>query len=255
MLDPFLGEVATVATNWAPEGWIMCQGQLLSTAEADGLFTLLGSSFGGDGVSTFGLPNFSALTPAGVEYCIAFQGESPLSARPARPAYTGEVALFPYSPPRNWINCDGKLIEIAENESLFSILGATFGGDGKTTFAVPDLRRLPPTLDQAPGPSEAQGTAPVLPETIYSICSNGWPADGVMGEIKLFPPAHAPTKWWLPCDGRLLPLQQNTALYSLIGSVYGGDGRNTFAIPDLSQASPRGLEYFICAMGLYPARP
>ena len=256
MVNPFLGEVALLATFYAPDGWIACQGQLLSTAEFDALFSLLGTTFGGDGSSTFAVPTFSSLTPAGGEYCMAAWGQYPLSARASRPALIGEVALFPYNPPPNWINCDGQLLQIAENESLFSLLGTQFGGDGKTTFGVPDLRHLSPTLpSNAPEHAGAQGTEVVLPETIYSICSNGWSADGLISEIKLFPSAQPPNEWWLPCDGRLLPLQQNAAMYTLIGTRYGGDGRTTIGLPDFSKESPPGLEYFICTMGLYPARP
>jgi len=60
--------------------------------------------------------------------------------------YVGEIHLFAYdqSDPTVWIPCDGQLLSIAENQPLFSLLGTTFGGNGFTDFAVPDLRgRVP----------------------------------------------------------------------------------------------------------------
>jgi len=57
--------------------------------------------------------------------------------------------------------------------------------------------------------------------------------DNYLGEIRLFGFGFAPQGWHL-CDGSILNIQQNTALYSLIGFSYGGDGRTTFALPDLS---------------------
>lgn len=57
-------------------------------------------------------------------------------------------------------------------------------------------------------------------------------ADPFLGEISLVPFNFAP-RGWAFCDGRLLAVSQYTALYSLIGAVYGGDGHNTFALPDL----------------------
>ncbi|PEN12348.1 phage tail protein [Longibacter salinarum] len=54
--------------------------------------------------------------------------------------------------PRNWANCDGQLLAISQNTALFSILGTIYGGDGRTTFAVPDLRgRVPIHAGQGPG--------------------------------------------------------------------------------------------------------
>jgi microcystin-dependent protein len=55
--------------------------------------------------------------------------------------YLGEIILFAGNfPPRNTAYCNGQLMSIAENTALFSILGTTYGGDGRTTFALPDLR-------------------------------------------------------------------------------------------------------------------
>ncbi|KQS69083.1 phage tail protein [Modestobacter sp. Leaf380] len=64
-------------------------------------------------------------------------------------------------------------------------------------------------------------------------------ADPFVAEIRLFPFAFAPTGWAL-CNGQVLPISQNTALFSLLGTVYGGDGRSTFALPDLRGATPLG---------------
>ena len=56
-----------------------------------------------------------------------------------------------------------------------------------------------------------------------------------------------------PADGRLLAINQNTALFSLIGTIYGGNGQTTFALPDLRAAAPNGLTYTICHEGIYPS--
>ncbi|PWV59516.1 phage tail protein [Plasticicumulans acidivorans] len=57
-------------------------------------------------------------------------------------------------------------------------------------------------------------------------------SDPFLGEIRLFAGTYAPLGWAL-CDGRLLPISQNDALFSLFGTLYGGDGINTFGLPDL----------------------
>jgi microcystin-dependent protein len=63
--------------------------------------------------------------------------------------------------------------------------------------------------------------------------------DVMLGEIRIFPYDFAPTGW-LPCDGRLIPLSSNSALFSIIGHQYGGDGKTNFGLPDLRGVAPMG---------------
>ena len=62
-------------------------------------------------------------------------------------------------------------------------------------------------------------------------------ADPFVAEIRIFPFNFAP-KGWAWCDGQLLPLSQNTALFSLLGTTYGGNGKSNFALPDLQGRCP-----------------
>ena len=73
-----------------------------------------------------------------------------------------------------------------------------------------------------------------------------------LGEIKLVGFGFAPPGWAL-CDGRLLKISQNTALFSLIGNTYGGDGRTTFALPDLRNQPVPGLNSIIAMQGIFPS--
>src|SRR3978361_429705 len=59
--------------------------------------------------------------------------------------FVAEIRIFGFNfPPRGWAFCDGQLLPISQNTALFSLLGTTYGGDGRTTFALPDLQgRLP----------------------------------------------------------------------------------------------------------------
>lgn len=85
--------------------------------------------------------------------------------------------------------------------------------------------------------------------------------EGTIGEIKLFAANWAP-RGWLFCDGQTLQINQYMALYSLLGTKYGGDGRMTFSLPKIAPllgadtATPYDdLKYIICIEGLYPNRP
>src|SRR3954468_17329979 len=62
-------------------------------------------------------------------------------------------------------------------------------------------------------------------------------ADQFLAEIRILPFNFAPTGW-ARCDGQILPISQNTALFSLLGTTYGGNGQSTFALPDLQGSAP-----------------
>jgi microcystin-dependent protein len=61
--------------------------------------------------------------------------------------------------------------------------------------------------------------------------------DPFVAEIRIFPFNFAP-RGWAFCDGQILPISQNTALFSLLGTIYGGDGKSTFALPNLQGSAP-----------------
>ena len=63
MSEPFVGEIRMFAGNFAPQGWAFCDGQLLAVSQNDALFSLLGTTYGGDGRTTFGLPDMRGRIP------------------------------------------------------------------------------------------------------------------------------------------------------------------------------------------------
>jgi microcystin-dependent protein len=74
--QPFIGEIRMFAGNFAPVGWAFCDGQLIAISENDALFTLIGTTYGGDGQETFALPNLQSRIPI-------HQGQGPgLTSRP-----------------------------------------------------------------------------------------------------------------------------------------------------------------------------
>jgi microcystin-dependent protein len=74
-----------------------------------------------------------------------------------------------------------------------------------------------------------------------------------LGSILLVPYNFAPERW-APCNGALLSITRNTALYSLLGTTFGGDGKTTFALPTLVPPAD-GMHYIIAMEGVYPTRP
>lgn len=129
--------------------------------------------------------------------------------------FVAEIRIFPFNfPPKGWAWCDGQLLPLSQNTALFSLLGTTYGGNGKSNFALPDLQgRAPMHPGQGPGLSlhdlgETGGTETVslleseLPSHGHALMSLPAPGDTptpagnslarVIGATPYVPPAGAP---------------------------------------------------------------
>src|SRR5262249_1928581 len=226
------------------------------------------------GVTGGGLPFGNSQPSLGLHYIIATQGIFPSRAGGGSGAgeepFIAEVRLTAFNfAPGGWAFCDGQLLAISQNTALFSLLGTTYGGDGRTTFALPDLRgRAAVSAGQGPAlterfPGEEFGqesttlTVSQLPAHQHSqsggttgISGGGQPLGntqpslglnyiiapsgiaGYLPEVRLFAGNFEPNSW-LFADGRLPDIDTHEGLFSEIGTTYGGDGVNTFALPDL----------------------
>ena len=139
MAGSYLGDVRAMSFGTVPQGWAPCKGQLLPIVQNEALFALLGTAFGGDGHTNFALPSLAGM-PAGdggfLNYCICVKGA-------AASVILGEVRAMPFGfAPPGWMPCQGQLLPISSNTGLFSLLMITYGGDGKSTFGLPDLAPL-----------------------------------------------------------------------------------------------------------------
>jgi microcystin-dependent protein len=137
----------TMISAFSPDarGLLECTGQSLSTAQYRALESLMGNRFGGDGKNNFNLPDLRSKAPAKCSYQMAVGGMYP--GPRLEGLFVGELLLLPYELdfPESLRLCNGDLLQIAQNRVLFSLLGNRFGGDGKQTFALPDLRAAAPS--------------------------------------------------------------------------------------------------------------
>ncbi len=111
----------------------------------------------------------------------------------------------------------------------------------------------------SPGPAGAVGPqGPVGPpgpdsrfgnQTGLAVAGNG--GECFLGQIILT--AGSVTNG-IPANGQIMAISQNTALFALLGTNFGGDGRTTFALPNLNGSAPNGLTYSICDQGIFPSR-
>lgn len=113
--------------------------------------------------------------------------------------FIGEIRLFSFDfAPQSWATCDGQLLNISQNQALFALLGTTYGGDGTTTFNLPDLRGRTPLHPNATYPEGVKGGAETvalaatsqLPTHTHALCANSAdgstnvPAGNVLADVK-----------------------------------------------------------------------
>ena len=95
--------------------------------------------------------------------------------------YLSEIRIFSFSfPPKGWAFCNGQLLPINQNQALFALLGTTYGGDGQTNFALPNLQGRSPvhtgngvTLGERGGESAVTLTTQQMPAHTHSVNANG----------------------------------------------------------------------------------
>ncbi|MFZ0574191.1 MAG: tail fiber protein [Candidatus Cybelea sp.] len=164
----------------------------------------------------------------------------------------GSLLLIPYDfVPLSFEKCAGQVLPIASNPALFTLLGNRFGGDGKKTFGLPDMRGQEPIK----GLSYLIATAGIYPSRKALNTPSQYGIPPLLGQLLLvaYLPKYTPPAGWATCDGQLLKIDREAALYTLLGNKFGGDGETTFALPDLRGHEPvKGITYVISLQGRFP---
>ena len=165
----------------------------------------------------------------------------------------GEIRMFAGNfAPRNWALCQGQLLPISQNTALFSILGTTYGGNGQTTFALPDFRgRVPVGQGQGPGlPSVQLGE--VGGEWSHTLTVNEMPAHnhvatapGSSAATSKSPSGAAPA--FTASGSSYGPAADLAMIPGTIGNT-GGSQPHPNVQPYL------GMNFIICLFGVYPSR-
>ncbi|HTU12372.1 MAG TPA: phage tail protein [Allosphingosinicella sp.] len=251
-----LGMVQSFAALFHAFNAPTASGQVLEILSNTALFSLYSNNFGGDGRNDFAYPALDGVTPVGgppgqqgadtlgMTWLIASQSV------PSVGPLAGTLALFGGSfVPGGWLAADGAMYPPSAFPELFGVIGSTFGGDGQSSFAVPNLTGAAP-VGTGVGPAgqsiamgeQVSGQTPGL-GLDYLICTDGlFPTEDGDGDLTAGVFVGHIVPWaggtipqgWLACDGSQLPISSYMMLFKVIGTLYGGDGVQSFALPDLS---------------------
>ncbi len=313
------GFIYNFAGNYAPSGSVYTNGQTLPIAGNSAVFSLIGTTYGGNGTTNFGVPNLVGLATVGANNAsgiasgsptvaltipqlppptgsgqafsnlqasltltplIAVAGPFPSATTTTGAAFVGQIAYYAGSLgssdqflPKGWAVADGSILTFASNSALGSVIGDQFGGNGSTTFALPDLIgrvAVGATSGRPVGTQFGEAStiltssqlppisAPVTNDqpslsVNYLIATQGiFPSQGgvsggfgtgtaTLGEIVAFAGNFAPAGWAF-ADGAVLSDADNEALFNVIGTTYGSGGPGTFALPDLDGRTVIGTD-------------
>lgn len=175
--------------------------------------------------------------------------------------FLGEIKLVSYPRiPDRWLPCDGRILNIQTHAALSSLLGSQYGGDGRTTFALPDLRgRVPVQIDLARGVANGAaggketvtldaGTIPAHSHD-FRVSTTAATVGGVPGAWYAAPAAYSatsgPTKFYAAPNA---DLSDTIALGAASLQSAGGSSPHPNMQPYLA------LQYIICTSGIYPPR-
>lgn len=167
--------------------------------------------------------------------------------------FVGEIRMFAGNfAPRGWALCDGQLMAINQNDALFSLLGAIYGGDGRTTFGLPDLRgRIPLHAGSGPGLSQrrlgARGGVEQVTLTVNQIPSHTHRLQAVETPATLADPSLG-----LPAEAEVdvygAPPVAGPADGGAALSLSGGSQPHSNLMPALA------VNFIIALFGIYPSR-
>jgi microcystin-dependent protein len=163
--------------------------------------------------------------------------------------YVGEIRMFGGSfAPAGWMFCDGQLLPISENDTLFTLIGTTYGGDGQETFALPDLRgRFPMHPGNGHSQAETGGAESVtlttnqIPVHNHAILAAGTAGTQLSPANNFF----APSGVQLYADP---PVASPIAMNNKIGGVTGGSQPHENMAPFLC------ISFIISLFGIFPSQ-
>ena len=207
------GEIMLFAGNSAPDGWALCDGSLRQIAVDTTLYDYIGTTYGGDGVTTFALPDLRGRSPIGAGNN-AVSGDYVLGERNGATTLTLSPSMMPQ-----------------HNHPTPSGATGNYGSSASFDNRQPTLAMT--WLIASSGNSPGSGLGPPFYGEMRSVAGAA-------------PPSNT---GWLPATGSLLPIASYIGLFQAIGTNYGGNGVNSFGVPGLGGRMAASIGNSFTALG------
>ena len=181
-----------------------------------------------------------------IAFVLLFISAFSLQSSQAQEGFIGEIRMFAGNfAPRTWAFCHGQLLPIAQNSALFSILGTSYGGDGRTTFALPDLRGRAPI---------GAGNGPGLAD--YRLGQKGGAETFTLTTQNMPMHAHTIPTFAVDPNASAAFVQGNTAIMTLGNAATGTiNSTNMGSNQPVNNIQPYiAIHYIICLQGTFPSR-
>jgi microcystin-dependent protein len=239
--NAFIGTIKLFAGMFAPVDWLLCDGSVLQISQYNALYAAIGATYGGDGHTTFALPDLRGRIPV-----CAGNGPSLTPRTAGSIGGTEQVTLIASD-----ISAHSHVLTATDAAATNrSASNASLPAESQGRIYAPSASPVamsPASISTIGGGQPHDNIQPSL-SINHIICTSGVPLSRgeffgpFLAEIAL----NAGLIDWRDfahCDGRLIQIAQNPALFSLLGTTYGGDGLTTFALPDLRGVVPMGAGF------------
>jgi microcystin-dependent protein len=165
-------------------------------------------------------------------------------------SFIGQISIFGFNfPPRGWASCDGQVLSIAQNTALFSLLGTTYGGNGQTTFALPNLQgRVPIHRGQGPGLSN-HDMGEVAGAEAVTLTSAQMPAHSHQAAVTNASAAGSRPNGNFPSAGGAYAAASDGSTFNAGFVKNSGGGQPAPSMPPYL-----ALNFCICVQGIFPSR-
>lgn len=166
--------------------------------------------------------------------------------------FLSEIKIVSFNfPPKGWAACNGQILPINQNQALFSLLGTTYGGNGQTTFALPNLKGRVPihmgdghTLGETAGASSVTITLNQLPQHVHPVTVTTVQANTTDGNVptnqKLLAASNGDSLWKAPANLQAM----NPAAVGNVGGSQAHENRMPLLV----------LNFIIALQGIFPSR-
>ncbi len=244
MADPYLSEIRIFSFGFQPKGWLLCNGQTLAISQFNALFALIGTYYGGNGTTTFQLPNLQGCVPLHMgtnpgnhKLTCTIIGQQ---AGEANVTLTVKNQISPAHPHRQ---CE------YSRQCRRSVRQRSTGRRKRRRLWNRPRRRNDEQRNCGTGRWQSTTLQPAaIPGSEFLYCDPGHfsieklerisiMSDQFLAEIRIFPFNFAPFGWQ-QCNGQILAISQFAALFSLLGTYYGGNGTSNFALPNFQGSVP-----------------